>query len=719
MEIPLARYQSILLDQIHESCSSSSFQLSYSFPKVFNFPRKYLFSGYGFSLNRKKWKNSFGRIVCSSLVEQLKPKPQLKPKREPNRVDAEEVEDPVLKDTQIRKSSLRICSQIEKLVLCNKFREAFELFEILEIQGCLQIGVRTYDALVTACIGLRSIRCVKRVFGYMINSGFEPDQLMMNRILLMHVKCGMMIDARRLFDEMPERNLVSFNNIIVGLVGFGNYLEAFRLFQMMLEEFSDSDSRTFAMMFSASAGLGSVYAGKQLHACVMKMGIGDDTFVSCALIDMYGKCGCIEDAQSVFDDMPEKATVAWNNLIKGYLLHGYSEEALCLLYEMQDSGACMDHFTFSIVVGICTRLAKLELTKQAHASIIRRGFGSDLVLNSTLVDFYSKWGRVDAARNVFDKMPYKNLISWNTLMFGYAHHGRGAEAVRLFEKMNTEKVAPNHVTFLAVLSACANSSLLELGWDIFQSMTGDHKIKPRAMHYACMIELLGREGLLDEAFALIRRTPFKATANMWAALLDACRAHGNMELGKLAAEKLYGMEPEKLGNYVVLFNLYNSMGKREEATGVLKTLRDKGLRIMPACSWVEVRDQTHCFLSGDKCDTYGETVKRQIYQKSDDLMEEIRENGCLPEGEETLLPDVEENEERVLRYHSEKLALAYGLINTPNWKPLQITQSHRMCNDCHKTVQFASLVSGREIVVRDASKFHHFKQGQCSCGGYW
>ncbi|XP_010525331.1 PREDICTED: pentatricopeptide repeat-containing protein At5g50390, chloroplastic isoform X2 [Tarenaya hassleriana] len=662
-------------------------------------------------------------MCSSSLVEQLKPKPKPipkpKPKRESDRVDAEEVEHPVLEDAQIRKSSLRICSQIEKLVLCNRFREAFELFEILEIRGCLQIDVRTYDALVTACIGLRSIRCVQRVFEYMINSGFEPDQPMMNRILLMHVKCGMMIEARRLFDEMPERNLVSFNNIIVGLVGFGNYLEAFRLFQMMWEEFSECDPRTFAMMFSAAAGLGSVHAGKQLHACVVKTGVGDDTFVSCALIDMYGKCGCIEDAQHVFDDMPEKTTVGWNNLVKGYALHGYSEEALCLLYEMRDSGACMDPFTFSIVVGICTRLAKLELTKQAHASLIRRGFGSDLVLNSALMDFYSKWGRVDAARNVFDKMPYKNLISWNTLMFGYAHHGRGAKAVKLFEKMLTERVAPNHVTFLAVLSACANSGSFELGWDIFQSMMEDHKIKPRAMHFACMIELLGREGLLDEAFALIRRAPFKPTTNMWAALLDACRALGNIELGRLAAEKLYGMGPEKLGNYVVLLNLYNSTGKIEEAAGVLKTLRNKGLTIMPACSWVEVRDQTHCFLSGDGCDVYGETVKRQIYQKLDDLMEEIYENGYLPDEEKTLFPDVDENEERVLRYHSEKLALAYGLINTPGWKPLQITQNHRMCNDCHKMVKYVSFVTRREIVVRDASKFHHFKEGQCSCGGYW
>ncbi|KAG7537383.1 Pentatricopeptide repeat [Arabidopsis suecica] len=701
MEIPLARYQSIRLDEIRDSSSN---------PKVFNFPRK-------FSLRGRRWKNPFGRISCSSVVQGLKPKPKLKP--EPIRIDVEESKDQVFDDTQIRKSGVRICSQIEKLVLCNRFREAFELFEILEIRCSFKVGVSTYDALVEACIRLKSIRCVKRVYGFMISNGFEPEKYMMNRILLMHVKCGMIIDARRLFDEMPERNLFSYNSIISGFVNFGNYVEAFELFKMMWEELSDCETHTFAVMLRASAGLGSVYVGKQLHVCALKLGVVDNTFVSCGLIDMYSKCGDIEDARCAFDSMPEKTTVAWNNIIAGYALHGYSEEALCLLYEMRDSGVSMDQFTLSIMIRISTRLAKLELTKQAHASLIRSGFESEIVANTALVDFYSKWGRVDTARYVFDKLPRKNIISWNALMGGYANHGRGTDAVRLFERMIAAKVAPNHVTFLAVLSACAYSGLSEQGWEIFLSMSEVHGIKPRAMHYACMIELLGRDGLLDEAIAFIRRAPLKTTVNMWAALLNACRMQGNLELGRVVAEKLYGMGPEKLGNYVVLYNMYNSMGKTAEAAGVLETLESKGLSMMPACTWVEVGDQTHSFLSGDRFDSYNETVKREIYQKVDELMEEIYEYGYLAE-EKNLLPDVDEKEEeRVGRYHSEKLAIAYGLMNTPEWNPLQITQNHRICKDCHKVVEFISLITGREMVVRDASRFHHFKEGKCSCGGYW
>ncbi|KAJ4712571.1 Pentatricopeptide repeat [Melia azedarach] len=514
-------------------------------------------------------------------------------------------------------------------------------------------------------------------------------------------------ELERLFSKLQSQ-------LFKGLIDLGEYLEAFRLFLDMWEEFSDCGSRTFATMIRASAGLGLLSVGKQLHSCALKMRDGDDTFVSCALIDMYSKCGSIEDAQGVFDEMPEKNTVGWNSIMAGYALHGYSEEALDLYHEMRDSGVKMDHFTFSIIIRICTRLASLEHARQAHAGLVRNGFGLDIVANTALVDFYCKWGRIEDARHVFDKMPCKNVISWNALIAGYGNHGRGEEAIELFEQMLLEGMRPNHVTYLAVLSACSHSGLSERGWEIFHCMSRDHKVKPRAMHYACMIELLGREGLLDEAFALIRSVPFKPTTNMWAALLTACRVNGNLELGKFAAEKLYGMEPEKLCNYVVLLNIYNSSGKLKEAAEVVQTLRRKGLRMLPVCSWIEVKKQPHVFFSGDK--THVQT--KEMYEKVDSLMLEISKHGYVPD-KGTLLPDVDEQEQRVMKYHSEKLAIAFGLINTPDWTPLQIVQSHRICSDCHNAIKLIGMITEREIVVRDASRFHHFKDGICSCGDYW
>ncbi|GMJ05865.1 EMBRYO DEFECTIVE 3141 [Hibiscus trionum] len=702
MEVSLARYQSISFEQIQSTCCFPS-----SIHKVFK--ANPLFSGYCFRFSRRKRGNPFDTIKCFSLEQGLQP---WRPKPKPSRNTNPELKE--TKETQIKTPSVGICSQIEKLALCNRYREALELFEILELEGGFDVGSSTYDALVSACIGLGSVRAVKRVFNYMVSNGFEPDQYMSNRVLLMHVKCGMMIDARNIFDEMPEKNLVSWNTIIAGLVDIGGYLEAFRLFLFMWEEFSDCGSRTFATMIRASAGLELISVGKQLHSCAVKTGVGEDIYVFCALIDMYSKCGSIEDAQWVFDDMPEKTTVGWNSIIAGYALHGYSEEALSMFYVMRDSGVKMDHFTFSMIIRICSRLASVEYAKQAHAGLIRYGFGSDIVANTALVDFYSKWGRIEDAKHVFDRMPCKNTISWNAVIAGYGNHGRGAEAVELFEQMLREKMRPNHVTFLAVLSACSYSRLYERGWEFFQSMSRDHKIKPRAMHYACMIELLGQEGLLDEAFALIRAAPFQPTANMWAALLTGSRVNGNLELGKFASEKLYGMEPEKLSNYVVLMNIYNQSGRLKEAAAVLQTLRRKGLRMLPVCSWIEVNKRSHVFLSGDKSHVQTD----EIYRKVDSLVHQISKRGYVPE-EKTLLPDVDEQEQRVLLYHSEKLAVAFGLLNTMNKSPLQIVQSHRICNDCHNAIKLIALVTRREIVVRDASRFHHFKHGSCSCGDYW
>lgn len=706
MELPLSRYQSWSLDQLNISKSSSFPFLPLDF-RALN--KRSLLSGYSFPFNHPKW----WTVKCSSSLEQgLRPRPKKSPTRNvPISRDAVRAEG----DTRTRRTSPRICSQIEKLVLYKRYHEALELFDILEAEGDLEVPTSTYDALVSVCIGLKSVRAVKRLSNYITVAGVEQDQYIRNRVMLMHVKCGMMRDARKLFEEMPERNLVSWNTIIAGLVDSGEYLEAFGLFLTMWEEFSEGDSRLLATMIRASSGLGFMSMGKQLHSCALKMGVGEDIFVSCALIDMYSKCGSIEDAQFVFDDMPDKDTVGWNSIIAGYALHGYSEEALGMFHKMRESDVEMDHFTFSIVVRICTRLASRKHAKQAHAGLIRRGFGLDVVASTALVDFYSKWGRVEDARHVFDSMPQKNVISWNALIQGYGNHGKGEEAVEVFEQMICQGMSPNHVTFLAVLSACSRSGLSVNGWEIFQSMSRDHKIKPRPMHYACMIELLGREGLLDEAFALIRTVPFKPTVNMWAALLTACRVHQNFELGKFAAQKLYGMEPEKLSNYIVLLNIYNSSGNTKEAAEVVHTLRKKGLTMRPACTWIDVNQSSHCFLSGDKLHAQAE----EIFQKVEDLTAEISRHGYIPDQDKYLLPDVDEKEARFPFYHSEKLAVAFGLINTAEWTPLQMVQSHRMCNDCHCAIKLITVVTGREIVVRDGSRFHHMKDGKCSCGDYW
>ncbi|KAM0033236.1 putative tetratricopeptide-like helical domain superfamily [Helianthus debilis subsp. tardiflorus] len=286
MDIALSPYQN---KSVVESSSLPSIDVK-------NIQERPLISG-SHLLNIRKHRTHASGITCSFVEHGLHPKPKPKPLKSGYEVVKKEAS---LEESRQMKgsgfgssSSSGLCGQIEKLVLCKRYRDALEMFEILEseCQYDVHVGKSTYDALVDACISLKSIRGVKRVFGYMVNSGFEPDLYLRNRVLLMHVKCGMMIDARVLFDEMPERNLVSWNTIMAGLVDSGDYMDAFRLFLSMWEEQSEASSRTFATMMRASAGLEMIFPGQQLHACAIKMDVSQDIFVSCALIDMYSKCG--------------------------------------------------------------------------------------------------------------------------------------------------------------------------------------------------------------------------------------------------------------------------------------------------------------------------------------------------------------------------------------------------------------------------------------------
>lgn len=540
----------------------------------------------------------------------------------------------------------------------------------------------------------------------------------------------MLAEARRAFDGAPDRNGVTWGIMMGGLVDRGRPRAALALFREMRAEAGGDGPppppppppRTLVVAVRAATSSGSARAGRQLHCCVVKAGpCGDDVadwYLACALLDMYGKCGRIDEARRLFDGLPRThrtSVVAWNSMLAAYVLHGRSEEALELYQEMCGARVAMDQFTFSTMLGVFSRLGLLEHAKQVHAGLIQRGLPLDVVGNTALVDLYCKWGRMEDARSVFERMPRRNLISWNALIAGYGYHGMGDKAVEMFERLIAEGVAPNHVTLLAVLNACRFSGLVDKGKRIFQLMTENLRMKPRAMHYACVIELFGREGLLDEAYSMIRRAPFTPTANMWGVLLTASRIHKNMHLAKLAAEQLLAMEPEKINSYAVLLNLYVSSGRQDDACKVIETLKRKGLYVHKACSWITVKKTDHKFFFKDTL----HPQSAEIYRTLDKLMKDVREAGFVAEDIE-LLPDIHPDEQKISRaYHSERLAIAFGLISTAPQTSLRISQSHRLCSDCHNVIKFVSEVTKREIVVRDGSRFHHFKLGICSCGDYW
>ncbi|KAG2576606.1 pentatricopeptide repeat-containing protein At5g50390, chloroplastic-like [Panicum virgatum] len=648
----------------------------------------------------------------SSSAEPLKPRPRLPPQRSAPRPRPGPARLPAL------------CAAIERHAAAGRHAEALDAFRLARAAGPFTpLPPTTYHALISAAAALREPGAAAAVAWHMESSGAETDVFTHNCVLGMYLSCGMLGEARRVFEGMPERNGVTWGIMMGGLVDRGRPRAALALFREMWAEAGGGEAQPRAVVVAIRAATvsGSLRAGRQLHSCVVKMGLCDDgesgRYLSCALLDMYSKCGRVDLARRVFDAMMpyQRTIVVWNSMLAGYVLHGCSEEALELYHEMRRSGVAMDQFTFSTMLGVFARLGLLEHAKQAHAGLIQRGLPLDIVGNTALVDLYCKWGRMEDARNVFERMPKRNLISWNALIAGYGYHGMGDKAIEVFERLIAEGIAPNHVTFLAVLNACRFSGLVDKGKRIFQLMAQNPKTKPRAMHYACVIELFGREGLLDEAYSMIRRALFTPTANMWGALLTASRVHKNMHLAKLAAEQLLAMESEKINNYAVLLNLYISSGRQDDACKVVETLKKKGLCISNACSWVTVKKKDHRFFFKDSL----HPQCADIYRKLDTLMKEVKEAGYVAE-ENELLPDVHPDEQNISRaYHSERLAIAFGLISTSPCAPLRITQSHRLCLDCHKIIKFLTKVAKREIVVRDGSRFHHFKLGICSCGDYW
>jgi pentatricopeptide repeat protein len=301
------------------------------------------------------------------------------------------------------------------------------------------------------------------------------------------------------------------------------------------------------------------------------------------------------------------------------------------------------------------------------------------------------------------------------MIVGYGMHGYGENALKVFYQMQLENMKPDHITFVGVLSACTHAGLLDEGLQYFDIMKRDYSISPRVEHYACIVDLLGRAGNLQEAYDFIKEIPFEPGPVVWGGLLGACRIHSNVELGECVAKLLFEIEPNNASNYILLSNIYAEAGRWQDVAKVRMTMKEKGLKRRPGCSWIKVKNRVHAFHAGDTSHPQWE----KIYAMLEILARQVKDAGYMPNTRFALHDIEEEEKEYLLCSHSEKLAIAFGLINTCPGTPLHIINNLRMCGDCHSVTKFISRIVEREMIVRDANRFHHFKDGLCSCGDYW
>ncbi|XP_019092113.1 PREDICTED: putative pentatricopeptide repeat-containing protein At3g23330 [Camelina sativa] len=524
-----------------------------------------------------------------------------------------------------------------------------------------------------------------------------------------------MDSVRKVFEVLPRKDVVSYNTIIAGYAQSGMYEDGLR----MVREMGTTDLKPDAFTLSSVLPIFSEYVdvikGKEIHGYAIRKGIDSDVYFGSSLVDMYAKSARIEDSERVFFGLSRRDSISWNSLVAGYVQNGRYNEALRLFRQMVMKKVRPGPVAFSSVIPACAHLATLHLGKQLHGYVLRGGFGSNIFISSALVDMYSKCGNINAARKIFDRMNVHDEVSWTAIIMGYALHGFGHEAVSLFEEMKQQGVKPNHVAFVAVLTACSHVGLVDEAWGYFNSMTKVYCLNHELEHYAAVADLLGRAGKLEEAYEFISKMRVESTGSVWSTLLSSCSVHKNLELAEKVAEKIFAIDSENMGAYVLMCNMYASNGRWKEMAKLRLRMRKKGLRKKPACSWIEVKNKTHGFVSGDRSHPSMDRINEFL----DGVMEQMEKEGYVADTS-GVLHDVDDEHKRELLFgHSERLAVAFGIINTEPGTTIRVTKNIRICRDCHVAIKFISKITEREIIVRDNSRFHHFNRGSCSCGDYW
>ncbi|WRX12782.1 Pentatricopeptide repeat - like 10 [Theobroma cacao] len=548
-----------------------------------------------------------------------------------------------------------------------------------------------------------------------IHFGLQADTIASNILINMYSKSGLLSCARKVFDEMPARSLVSWNTLIGSYAQRGQAQEALTLFMFMQKGGNPFSEFTISSVLCACVANCAVFECKQLHGFAIKTAIDSNMFVGTALVDVYAKSGLVKDASWVFESMQERSVVTWSCMMVGYVQNELFEEALLLFHRAQIMELEHDQFMFSSIICACAGLAALIEGKQVHAIISKTGFGSNIFVASSLIDMYAKCGSVEEAYTVFTGIEEKSVVSWNTMISGFAKHARALEAMISFEKMQQVGLYPNEVTYISLFFACSHMGLVDEAKRYFDLMIREQNVSANVIHYSCMVDILGRAGKISEAYDVIERMPFDATASMWGSLLACCRFHGNLKLAEVAAKHLFEMEPDNAGNHILLSNIYAANKKWEEVARARKFLKESMVKKERGKSWIAIRDKIHKFMVGE----INHPRIAEIYSKLDNLMEEMKILGYKVEIEHDLHDVEESRKQEHLKQHSEKLALAFGLLCLPPTAPIRIMKNLRICGDCHSFMKHASSITQREIIVRDINRFHHFRNGCCSCGDFW
>ncbi|PIA58051.1 hypothetical protein AQUCO_00500166v1 [Aquilegia coerulea] len=553
-----------------------------------------------------------------------------------------------------------------------------------------------------------TIAMLLRAAASIVKLGFEFNLFLQTGLLNFYAKVGNLESAKRVFVEMPERDSVVHNVMIAAFGKQGYVSDARKLFDDMPERSSFS----WNSMISCYCRLGDIENARSIFDCnPLKDVISWNT-----MIDGYCKLGQLTVARELFDHMGcAKNTVTWNTMITGYVQCREFRKAISTFHEMQAEHVWPDEVTMISLLSASAHLGALDMGNWIHAYVRRRNFKIDVVLGNALIDMFSKCGSIDAALDVFYGLPKKNVFCWNSIIVGLATYGYGRKVIDTFIDMQKAGVKPDGVTFVGLLSGCSHSGLISEGRQYFSQMLSIYGIEPGLEHYGCMVDLLGKAGFLEEALELVKAMPMAPNTIVLGSLLHACQVRKDAKLTEQVAEHLLDLDPHDGGNYVFLSNFYASVNRWHDVEKCRKLMVEKGVQKTPGCSSIEVDNVVHEFVAGDSSHPQLSQIKLFL----DDIGKKLISLGHQADMTPVLHDIDEEEKESAVRYHSERLAVAFGLMCTPPGKPIRVVKNLRACSDCHAAIKLISKLFERDIIVRDRSRFHHFRDGSCSCQDYW
>ncbi|XP_078444023.1 pentatricopeptide repeat-containing protein At4g30700-like [Wolffia australiana] len=573
----------------------------------------------------------------------------------------------------------------------------------------------TLAAVLPAAAELKDSSFGAAAHGLGTKAGLAAHAFVSTALISMYAKCGEISASWLVFKAMKSPDIIACNAMISGLSINGDVAGSAALFRDLLRSGKKASSSTLGGLIPVHSPFGHEPLCGCIHGFAVRSGLDVGSPVATALVTAYGRLARTAAARRVFDCAPPEAKTpaTWNAVISAHAQNGETEAAVELFKTMrEETGSPRPNpVTAASVLSACAQLGTLSLGEWAHRAIENERLEMNVFVSTALIDMYAKCGSVTEARRIFDAMEEKTVVSWNAMIAGYGLHGLGRDALQLFDEMLQAGMAPSSVTFLAALHACSHAGLVEEGRALFRGMAARHGVEPGPEHAACMVDLLGRAGRLREAVEFISGLAGEPGAGVWGALLGACMIHKDQELASMASERLFKLDPDSPGYQVLLSNILSAGRDYRRAALVRRGVKTK----TPGCTTIELAGSLHVFTSGDR----SHSRAAEIYRELERLMGKMAEAGYSAVTENALYDVEAEEKEQMLRVHSEKLAICFGLISTEPGAEIRIIKNLRVCVDCHSATKFISLVTGRVIVVRDANRFHHFKGGSCSCGDYW